>query len=79
MAFNVRLWSRPATQEFIKRLREAGWPVTRDPTGRYECWHKEGMAGGDALIFTALPGRKGYLVRVNSDYCEGLNEDIAQA
>lgn len=77
--FNVRLWSKPATQTFIKKLREAGYRVDREPNGKYTAWHLEGMPGGDVLVFSALPGSRGYLCRVNSDYCEGLNEDIASA
>lgn len=55
----IRIWSKPDTQGFIKRLREAGYTVTRDASGRYESTH-EGVQ-----IFSALPGSRGYLVKVN--------------
>ena len=62
--FNVKLWSRPETQSFIKRLREAGYSVVKDQTGKYSAWND------GALVFCALPGARGYLCRVNSDYVQ---------
>ena len=55
----IRIWSKPDTQGFIKRLREAGYTVTKDASGRYESSH-EGVQ-----IFSALPGARGYLISLS--------------
>lgn len=57
----VRVWRKPETQTFIRRLREAGYHVTGD-TFKYECWNDE------TLVFCALRGRIGYLCRINKAY-----------
>jgi len=52
----TKLWTKPQTQQTIKQLRQGGYEVTRDHTGRYSCM----FLGKE--IFRALPGTRGYLV-----------------
>jgi hypothetical protein len=51
-----RVWSKPVTQSTIKQLRSAGMVVEKISSG-YSC-HV-----GDQLIFKAMIGTNGYLVR----------------
>lgn len=55
----VRVWTKPQTQEFIKRLRAAGYTVERG-NGKYEV-NIDGVN-----IFRALIGRRGYLIRMDN-------------
>lgn len=50
------VWSKPATQAAIKSLREAGIKVNKIDSG-YESFIKT------TLIFRAMVGSRGYLVR----------------
>lgn len=77
MPMTTRIWSKPDTQHFIKRLRDAGYTVDRVPNG-YVCQHVINANCVD-VVFKAMNGRRGYLCSINSDYCEGINEDIALA
>lgn len=54
----ARIWSKPATQGFIKRLRDAGYQVYGNTSTGYESFDLDGK-----LIFKAIPGSRGYLVR----------------
>lgn len=54
----VRVWSKPDTQAFIKRLRAAGY-IVEAHSGKYEI----NIDGKN--IFRALIGRNSYLVRMN--------------
>lgn len=73
----VKVWSKPDTQAFIKRLRDAGYTVARVPNG-YVCHHAISPDRTN-LVFKAMNGSRGYLCQINADYCEGYNEDIALA
>lgn len=63
--------TKPDTQAMIKALRAAGSEVTRDSMGAYRCTMtqhktKDGVRTGETRemkLFTALPGRNGYLIR----------------
>lgn len=74
--FLVRIWSKSDTQAFIKSLREAGYTVEKEST-RYVSWHREGLPGGDALVFAAMPDRRGYICRINSAYVT-IQGDVTQ-
>lgn len=52
----VQIFSKVQTQKVIRDLRKAGYEVERKTNG-YEC-HLDG-----ALIFAAMVGSRGYLVR----------------
>jgi hypothetical protein len=52
----ARVWTKPDTQGFIKRLRDAGYVVNKI-SGGYECTH-EGKQ-----VFRALEGPGKYLIR----------------
>lgn len=63
--------TKPDTQAMIKALRAAGSIVEKDSLGGYRCDHvMKGMKNGKPTgntktirLFTALPGRNGYLIR----------------
>jgi hypothetical protein len=59
----ARVWSKPVTQQVIKQLRNAGMTVKKINNG-YEC-HV-----GNELIFKAMIGTQGYLVRFNPEMFE---------
>ena len=49
------------TQRQIKALRDAGLTVRKDNGGMYSC---DVIQGGEKIrLFTAMPGRNGYLIR----------------
>ena len=52
--------NKKTVQQMIKALRSAGLTVTRLDAG-YECKQ------GDTLLFKAMNGHNGYLVRMQSD------------
>lgn len=54
----VRIWTKPETQGFIKRLRRNGYVVNKGPTGIYRADDAQGQ------VFTALPGARGYMVNI---------------
>lgn len=56
-----RIWTKPATQQAIKALRSAGIEVKKINSG-YEAKSKQ-----DVLLFKAMIGSRGYLVRHRSD------------
>ncbi len=62
----VRLVTKPDCQARVKALREAGLQVDRLGTTGYSC--REG--GGGQVIFQAMIGRAGYLVRMREDLFE---------
>lgn len=76
MTTRTFIWSKPATQSFIKRLRACDYTVERLDAG-YVCHHD--TASGKELVFKCMIGSRGYLISLNMDYCDGLNEDIALA
>lgn len=53
----TKIWTKPQTQGFIKRLRAAGYNVTKTSTGKYSS-----IVDGKE-VFAALPGVGTYLVR----------------
>jgi len=63
--------SKPETQKQIKALRDAGLIVVKDSGGMYSCdFEQKGMRDGKPTgntktirLFTAMPGRRGYLIR----------------
>ena len=67
----TRLCSKPDTQAQIKALRAAGLKVVKDSGGMYSADYvqhavKNGERTGNTKtirLFTAMPGRNGYLVR----------------
>lgn len=52
--------NKKTVQQMIRALRSAGLTVTKLDAG-YECKQ------GDTLLFKAMNGRNGYLVRMQSD------------
>ena len=73
-----RLIAKPDTQKMIKALRASGLTVNRDKSGAYTCemlqhQTKNGKRTGETRtikLFAALPGSRGYLVRMRSDLFE---------
>jgi hypothetical protein len=61
--FTSRVWTKPQTQNTIKVLRESGLNVVKLNSG-YEC------KVNDQLIFKAMQGHNGYLVRYVNDLFE---------
>ena len=67
--------SKPETQKQIRALRSAGLTVEKDSGGMYSCdmvQHatKDGVRTGNTRtlrLFTAMPGRNGYLIRRQAD------------
>mgnify|MGYP003632724465 CR=1 FL=1 len=59
-----RLISKPNTQAMIKALRSAGLTVDKLSAG-YECKQ------GDTLLFKAMNGSRGYLVRMQPNLFTG--------
>ncbi len=55
----VRIWSKPETQAFIKRLRSAGYEVAKGNFG-YR------LTINGVALFTAMPGSRGYLCRIDN-------------
>ena len=53
----TQIFAKQQTQRVIKDLRAAGYTVEKKQSGIYEC-HLDGE-----LIFAAMPGSRGYLVR----------------
>jgi hypothetical protein len=52
----TKVWTKPQTQETLKQLRAGGFSVVKIPSG-YEAF--DGME----LVFKAMNGMRGYLVR----------------
>lgn len=67
--------TKPDTQAMIKALRSAGAKVVKDSLGAYRCEQtqhatRNGVRTGKTrtiTLFTALPGRNGYLIRRRAD------------
>lgn len=67
----VTLCTKPDTQKQITALRAAGLTVVKDSGGMYAADHtqyetKNGKRTGNTKttrLFTAMPGRRGYLIR----------------
>lgn len=57
----TKLFTKPQTQQVIKDLRSAGYEVTKDKFGKYDCQTDSGKK-----LFVAMPGSRGYLVRYDS-------------
>ena len=55
-----KIWTKKLTQITIKQLRDAGLTVTKLDAG-YEC------KINDELVFKAMIGTSGYLVRYNEN------------
>jgi hypothetical protein len=53
----TRIFSKLKTQKVIRDLRKADYVVEKTSSGIYEC------KLDDELIFAAMPGHRGYLVR----------------
>lgn len=58
----VKLFNKPRTQRLIRNLRSVGWPVEKTNSGIYE------LKVQDKLLFAAMPGTRGYLVRFDPDF-----------
>jgi 5-enolpyruvylshikimate-3-phosphate synthase len=65
----TRLISKRDTQKMIKALRDAGLTVNKDTAGFYSCDHVQhkGTEKTITRLFTAMPGRSGYLVNMRAD------------
>ncbi len=67
--------SKPETQKQIRALRQAGLTVVKDSGGMYSAdfiqyGTKDGVRTGNTKsirVFTAMPGRNGYLIRRAAD------------
>ncbi len=51
------------TQRQISALRGAGLTVNKDSGGMYSCDSHPDSNGDTIRLFTAMPGRNGYLIR----------------
>ena len=60
----ARVVSKVNTQGMIKALRAAGLTVDRHADGHYTC---TGGSTGTLLLFRAMPGRNGYLIRMREE------------
>jgi len=64
----ARVWTKTETQRTIKRLRDAGYAISKvhdmykilDDEG--EVWKRDGRD-----LFCAIPGNRGYLVSFHDD------------
>ena len=66
----TRLVPKKDTQQMIKALRSAKLNVLRDSGGMYHCdIPAKNKDGSETLmrLFTAMPGRNGYLIRMQKD------------
>lgn len=63
--FVSRVWTKQQTQATIKDLRKLGLPVTKISSGY------EGKVG-DTLVFKAMIGTNGYLVRYRPELFEAI-------
>jgi hypothetical protein len=72
MKMITRLIAKKDTQQMIKALRSAGLVVNKDSLGLYRCVITKKTDGGDLTtkLFTAMPGRSGYLVNMRADLFE---------
>lgn len=64
----AKVWGRTTTQKTIRMMRAAGIVVERDSMGAYTGkaagpWRIGGEVAKDTIVFRALPGRAGYLIR----------------
>lgn len=64
MKMIARVVSKVNTQAMIKALRGAGLTVDRHNDGHYTCI---GGSNGTLLLFRAMPGRNGYLIRMREE------------
>jgi hypothetical protein len=65
----TRIWSKKETQHFIKRLRAAGYTVTKVAGGYV------GTIDGEE-IFRALIGTRGYLCRIAAEVMQPVEGDF---
>jgi hypothetical protein len=63
MTMIARVVSKKNTQAMIKALRAAGLTVSKISSG-YECF---GGSTGELLLFRAMIGNNGYLIRMRAD------------
>lgn len=63
----TKLLSKVQTQTLIRDLRTAGYPVLNKGNGHYRLAFKSGE-----VLFEALIGTRGYLVRYDSELITGL-------
>ena len=65
----VRVIPKRDTQAMIKALRDADLDVIKDSSGMYHCSFYRKIEGKEKQVklFTAMPGRRGYLVRMRAD------------
>lgn len=71
----VRIWSKPDTQTFIKRLRAKGYDVAKVNNG-YVC-HFSPAEGKLDLVFKAMIGSRGYLCRINPEYVTEIEDGVS--
>lgn len=64
----VKIFSKPQTQQVVKDLRAAGYPVKKISDGHYRL----ALKNGDTL-FEALIGSRGYLVRYDERLLTAAN------
>jgi D-alanyl-D-alanine carboxypeptidase len=65
------MWKKRETQAFVTRLRRTGYKVDKTLTG-YTCFEN------DNLVFSALEGRRNYIVRLNNKYITTQQESVSQ-
>ena len=59
--------SKPETQRLIKNIRSTGLKVEKIPNG-YKCQAKLKSTGEYDLLFQAMTGRNGYLIRYQEEF-----------
>ncbi len=59
----ARVWTKPVTQAALKWLRANRYSVVKTPSGIYEARN----VADDTLVFAAMPGNRGYLVRIDQE------------
>lgn len=65
--FIARVWDKKYTQDVLKKLRESGYIVTK-LEGGYEATMSD---GNKELVFKAMNGHRGYLVRFHPNLFGG--------
>lgn len=61
----ARVADKVNTQAMIKALRAAGLKVTGTAKKGYKSYH--GFEADENLVFSAIPGRTGYLIRLREN------------
>ena len=74
----TRIWTKKQTQTVIKAIRAQKLKVIKSESGFYECHaYRYGGTGERELVFSAMPGIRGYLVRHHVDLFSAVEVSAA--